>query len=153
MLSMLVYFSSAQLAQSRAVAPHASLHVTMKEQKTIHSCWWQLPRLNSHSHALNSHPMADLTPIPMGSQSSPFPCTPLIRTWPNTRTDTGEGCYTSPLTLLICEYRYITLMFLNFFRSTSNQIFFKFPQESMPQAPLIHDLLFLPISTIESGVS
>ena len=81
-------------------------------------------------------------------QSSPFPCTPLIRTWPNTRTDTGEGRYTSPLTLLICEYRYITLMFLNFFCSTSNQIFKKFPQESMPQAPLIHDLLFLPISTI-----
>ena len=58
MLSMLVYFSSAQLAQSQAVAPPALLpllHVTMKEQKTIHSCWWQLPRLNSHSHALNSH--------------------------------------------------------------------------------------------------
>jgi len=42
MLSMLVYFSSAQLAQSQAVAPPALLpllHVTMQEQKTIHSCW------------------------------------------------------------------------------------------------------------------
>jgi len=30
--------------------------------------FFQLPRLNSHSHALNSHsrPMADLIPIPMG---------------------------------------------------------------------------------------
>ena len=47
----------------------------------------QPPCLISHSHALNSHshPMADLTPIPMGiplgpmgSQSSTFPCTPLV---------------------------------------------------------------------------
>ena len=30
--------------------------------------------------------MADLTPIPMGSQSSPFPCTPLTHTHPDDRT-------------------------------------------------------------------
>ena len=42
MLSMLVDFSSAQLAQSQDVAPPALLplfHATMLEQKTIHSCW------------------------------------------------------------------------------------------------------------------
>ena len=52
--------------------------------------FFQFPRLNSHSHALNSHshPMADLTPIPMGpmgSQSSPFPCTPLLHIWTRRR--------------------------------------------------------------------
>ena len=68
MLSMLVYFSSAQLAHSQAVAPLALLpllHVTMYEQKTIHSCWWQLPRFTPI-------PMADLTPIPMGIPWDPW---------------------------------------------------------------------------------
>ena len=63
---------------------------------TICSVFFQFPRLNSHSHALNSHshhipiPWLILLPFPweshmgpMGSQSSPFPCTPLvlIRPW------------------------------------------------------------------------
>ena len=36
--------------------------------------FFQFPRLNSHSHALNSHshPMADLTPIPMGIPWDPW---------------------------------------------------------------------------------
>jgi len=36
--------------------------------------FFQLPRLNSHSHALNSHshPMADLIPIPMGIPWDPW---------------------------------------------------------------------------------
>jgi len=76
---MLVYFSSAQLAQSQAVAPPALLpllHVTMYEQKTIRSFWWQLPRLNSHSHALNSHshpvpiPWLILLPFPWESRGT-----------------------------------------------------------------------------------
>ena len=56
MLSMLVYFSSAQLAQSRAVAPAALLPL-LNEQKTIHSCWW-------NSHVLTPIPMY-LIPIPI----------------------------------------------------------------------------------------
>jgi len=61
MLSMLLYFSSAQLAQSQAVAPTALLpllHVTMQEQKTIHRRLF-LPRV--------------LTPIPMHLIPIPIP--------------------------------------------------------------------------------
>jgi len=36
-------------------------------------CFFPLPRLHSHSHALHSYLMADLIPVPMGFQSSSFP--------------------------------------------------------------------------------
>jgi len=41
---------------------------------TICIVFFQFPRLNSHSHAFNSHshPMADLTPIPMGIPWDPW---------------------------------------------------------------------------------
>ena len=96
MLSMLVYFSSAQLAQSQAVAPPALLpllHVTnflLCKNRRLFTV------AGDNSHVLTPIPM-HLIPIPipfpshgwsyshshgnpmgpMGSQSSPFPCTPL----------------------------------------------------------------------------
>ena len=103
MLSMLVYFSSAQLAQSQAVAPPALLpllHVTVSEHKTIFTVAGdKVVRRFSNSHVLTPIPMHFIPiPIPspshdwfyshshgnpmgpMGSQSSPFPCTPLLET-------------------------------------------------------------------------
>ena len=94
MLSMLVYFSSAQLAQSQAVAPPALLPLysmlLCKNRKLFTVA-------GDNSHVLTPIPM-HLIPIPipfpshgwsyshshgnpmgpMGSQSSPFACTPLL---------------------------------------------------------------------------
>jgi len=85
MLSMLVYFSNSTTCSvsgcstTRITALTSCYYIRTED---IHRRLFQLPRLNSLSHALNSHshPMADFTPIPMGSQSSPFPCTPLRHT-------------------------------------------------------------------------
>ena len=76
MLSMLVYFSSAQLAQSQAIAPPALLPYSMllcKNRRLFTVAGDKFVRRPSNSHALTPIPMHfipipmdDLTPIPMG---------------------------------------------------------------------------------------
>jgi len=87
MLSMLVYFSSAQLVQSTALTPCYYVRTEDYSQKTIPT-----PRLNSHSHALNFHshpipiPWLILFPLTWESHGThgipvfpiPMPCTPLL---------------------------------------------------------------------------
>ena len=63
---MLVYFSSAQLTQSQAVDHPHYYHYSMLLCKNRRL----FTVVGDNSHVL--------TPIPMGSQSSPFPCTPLL---------------------------------------------------------------------------
>ena len=148
MLSMLVYFSSAQLAQSQAVAPLALLpllHVTMVisicHPLLSVSCndrrgedyattltqalmqvlagyslqrFFQLPRLNSH---IPMHLIPIFIPFPshgwsythshgnpMGSQSSPFPCTPLLES--RIYGGLGDSCREKFIKIQHCIYNY-----------------------------------------------